>query len=110
MEFDLSSLAALLTIIGYSINDTVVIFDRLREVMARSKDKRVYDLINKALNETLSRTLVTSFTTVLALVVILLLGGPVLFPFVLLMLVGILVGTYSSMFIAAPVLFYLSKK
>jgi preprotein translocase subunit SecF len=105
-EFDLTTLAAILTIAGYSINDTVVIYDRIREAMRRHRSMPFRDLINLALNETLSRTILTVSTTTLAVLSLLFLGGEVLRGFSIAMLWGMFIGTYSSLFIAAPLLYY----
>ena len=107
IEFDLTTLAAILTIAGYSINDTVVIYDRVRETMRKYKTVDFSDLINRSLNETLSRTILTVSTTALAVLSLLLFGGQVLRGFSIAMLWGIVIGTYSSLFIAAPLLFYI---
>jgi preprotein translocase SecF subunit len=110
IEFNLTTLAAILTIAGYSINDTVVIYDRVRETMRRYKTMDFAELINKSLNETLSRTILTVSTTALAVLCLLLFGGEVLRGFSIAMLWGIVVGTYSSLFIAAPTLYYIRPK
>jgi preprotein translocase subunit SecF len=110
IEFNLTTLAAILTIAGYSINDTVVIYDRVRETMRRYKSLDFLDLINKSLNETLSRTILTVSTTALAVMSLLVFGGEVLRGFSIAMLWGIVVGTYSSLFIAAPLLYYIRPK
>ena len=107
-EFNLATIAAILTISGYSINDTVVVFDRIRENFRRYKSWEQNDIINKSLNETLSRTVMTSVTTALALIAIMTFGGPVLRDFAAAMLWGVLIGTYSSIFIAAGVLTYVA--
>ena len=107
-EFNLATIAAILTIAGYSINDTVVVFDRIRENFRRYKSWEQNDIINKSLNETLSRTVMTSVTTALALMAIMVFGGPVLRDFAAAMLWGVLIGTYSSIFIAAGVLTYVA--
>ena len=99
-EFNLATVAAILTIAGYSINDTVVVFDRVRENLRRYKSYEIKDIINKSLNETLSRTVMTSFTTLLALLAITIFGGAVLRDFALAMIWGVLIGTYSSVFVA----------
>lgn len=99
-EFNLATVAAILTIAGYSINDTVVVFDRVRENLRRYKSYEIEDIINKSLNETLSRTVMTSFTTLLALLAITIFGGAVLRDFALAMIWGVLIGTYSSVFVA----------
>ncbi len=104
LEFSLSSIAAVLTIVGYSLNDTVVVYDRVREQLRMYKKLDLSTLIDMALNKTLSRTLLTSLTTLIALVALYIFGGEVLSSFTLAMIFGIVVGTYSSIFIAAPVL------
>lgn len=106
LEFNLTTLAAILTIAGYSINDTVVIYDRIREAIRRHRSMPLRDLINLALNETLSRTILTVSTTTLAVLSLLFLGGEVLRGFSVAMLWGMFIGTYSSLFIAAPILYY----
>jgi preprotein translocase subunit SecF len=106
LDFNLTTLAAILTIAGYSINDTVVIYDRVRESMRKYRTMPFRDLINLALNETLSRTILTVATTALAVLALLFLGGEVLRGFSIAMLWGIVIGTYSSLFIAAPLLYY----
>jgi preprotein translocase subunit SecF len=107
LEFDLTTLAAILTIAGYSINDTVVIYDRLREAMRKHRTMPFRDLINLALNETLSRTILTVSTVALAVLSFLFFGGEVLKGFSIAMLWGIVIGTYSSLFIAAPIIYYI---
>ena len=107
LEFNLTTLAAILTIAGYSINDTVVIYDRVRETMRKHKSMDFRTLINKSLNETLSRTILTVSTTALAVLALLFFGGEVLRGFSIAMLWGIVIGTYSSLFIAAPLLYYI---
>ena len=99
-EFNLATVAAILTIAGYSINDTVVVFDRVRENLRRYKSYELRAILNKSLNETLSRTVMTSFTTLLALITISIFGGAVLRDFALAMIWGVLIGTYSSIFVA----------
>jgi preprotein translocase subunit SecF len=107
LEFNLTTLAAILTIAGYSINDTVVIYDRLREAMRKYRTMPFRELINLALNETLSRTILTVSTVALAVLSLLLFGGEVLKGFSIAMLWGIVIGTYSSLFIAAPIIYYI---
>ncbi|MEO0467370.1 MAG: protein translocase subunit SecF [Pseudomonadota bacterium] len=104
LEFDLTTIAALLTIIGYSMNDTVVVFDRVREEMRKYKKLALGQVINLALNGTLSRTLLTSGTTLLALLAIFFLGGPVLRGMSFALIFGVLIGTYSSIFVASSIL------
>jgi preprotein translocase subunit SecF len=106
LEFNLTTLAAILTIAGYSINDTVVIYDRMREAMRKYRTMPFRDLINLALNETLSRTILTVSTVALAVLSLLFFGGEVLRGFSIAMLWGMVIGTYSSLFIAAPILYY----
>ncbi|MCB1386137.1 MAG: protein translocase subunit SecDF [Nitratireductor sp.] len=104
LEFSLSSIAAVLTIVGYSLNDTVVVYDRIRENLRKYKKMPIPQLLDMSINNTLSRTILTSATTLVALLALYFLGGEVLAPFVFAMIFGIVVGTYSSIFIAAPVL------
>lgn len=101
-EFDLTIVAALLTIIGYSINDTIVVFDRIRENVPKNIKKPLSEVINGSINQTLSRTILTSFTVFLVLLALFFLGGPVIHDFAFALIVGVVVGTYSSIFIAAP--------
>lgn len=108
IDFDLSSIAALLTILGYSLNDTVVIYDRIREMLRRYKRMSMPDLLNISVNSTLSRSIITHVTVTLALLALLFFGGHAIHSFVATMIFGVvLVGTYTSVFIAAPVLIYL---
>ncbi len=104
IEFSLSTIAAVLTIAGYSINDTVVIFDRVRDNLRKYKKLELIDLFNMSINNTLSRTVMTSITTLLALISLYIFGGEVIKPFALTMIIGVLIGTYSSIFIAVPTL------
>ncbi|KZK98511.1 MULTISPECIES: protein translocase subunit SecF [unclassified Pseudovibrio] len=104
LDFTLSSIAAVLTIIGYSLNDTVVVYDRIRENLRRYKRLSLEELLDKSINETLSRTTMTSVTTLLALFALYFLGGEVIQSFVLAMIFGIVIGTYSSIFLASPLL------
>ena len=106
LEINLSIVAAVLTIVGYSMNDTVVIFDRVRENLKKFADIKIFDLTNLSINETLSRTLITSVTTLLALLSIFFFGGEILKGFSFAMILGVILGTYSSIFIANPVLVY----
>lgn len=110
IRFDLATIAAILTIIGYSINDTVVIFDRLRENLIKYKQTPLRDVMNFSVNETLSRTLMTSGTTLIALIALLTLGGDVIRGFVFAITWGVVVGTYSSVFVAKNVVFFLGVK
>jgi preprotein translocase subunit SecF len=108
IDFDLSSIAALLTILGYSLNDTVVIYDRIREMLRRYKRMTMPDLLNISVNSTLSRSIITHVTVTLALLALLFFGGHAIHSFVATMIFGVvLVGTYTSVFIAAPILIYL---
>ena len=110
IKFDLAIIAALLTIVGYSLNDTVVVFDRVRENLRRYKKKDLAGVLNMSINETLSRTVMTSVTTLLALVSLFVLGGDVIRGFVFAMIWGVLVGTYSSVFVASSTLLSLGVK
>jgi preprotein translocase subunit SecF len=108
VDFDLTSIAALLTILGYSLNDTVVIYDRIREMLRRYKKMPMPDLLNASVNSTLSRSVITHVTVSLALLALLLFGGQAIHSFTATMMFGVvLVGTYTSVFIAAPILIYL---
>jgi preprotein translocase subunit SecF len=108
IDFDLTSIAALLTILGYSLNDTVVIYDRIREMLRRYKKMPMTDLLNKSINATLSRSVITHVTVLLALLALLLFGGQAIHSFTATMMFGAaLVGTYTSVFIASPILIYL---
>ena len=104
LEINLSIVAAVLTIVGYSMNDTVVIYDRVRENLKKFSDIKIFELTNISINETLSRTIITSVTTLLALVAIYLFGGEILKGFSLAMIMGVVFGTYSSIYIANPIL------
>jgi preprotein translocase subunit SecF len=110
IRFDLATIAALLTIVGYSINDTVVIFDRLRENLIKYKKMALRDVMNLSVNETLSRTVMTSGTTLIALIALLVLGGDVIRAFVFAIAWGVVVGTYSSVFVAKNVVLFLGTK
>ena len=106
-EINLSIVAAVLTIVGYSMNDTVVIYDRVRENLKKYSDIKIFDLTNISINETLSRTIITSITTLLALLSIYIFGGEILKGFSLAMILGVIFGTYSSIYIANPILVFL---
>jgi preprotein translocase subunit SecF len=110
IKFDLAVIAALLTILGYSINDTVVVFDRLRENLIKYKTMPLIDVMNLSVNETLSRTLMTSGTTLIALIALLVLGGDVIRGFTFAIAFGIVIGTYSSVYVAKNVVLYLGVK
>ena len=107
LEVNLSIVAAVLTIVGYSMNDTVVIYDRIRENLSKYSSSTIDDVSNTSINETLSRTIITSVTTLLALGSIYVLGGQILKGFSLAMIIGVIIGTYSSIFVASPILKYL---
>ena len=104
LEINLSIIAAVLTIVGYSMNDTVVIYDRIRENLLKYTKISISDISNLSINETLSRTIITSITTLLALISIYILGGEILRGFSFAMILGVIIGTYSSMFVASPIL------
>lgn len=106
LDFNLSSIAAILTIIGYSVNDSVVIYDRIRENLRKSHKKVMPQIINLSINETLSRTILTVVTTLLANLALVIFGGEAIYSFSVLVFFGIIVGTYSSIFISAPILTY----
>jgi preprotein translocase SecF subunit len=110
LEFNLSTVAALLTIVGYSLNDTVVIYDRVRENLRRYKTMLLPELIDRSINETLARTVMTSLTTLLALIALFVFGGPVIRGFTFAMIWGVLVGTYSTIYIASPLLLHLNLR
>lgn len=110
LEFNLSSVAAILTIIGYSINDSVVIFDRIRENIRKFKKMPLTELLNLSINENLARTFLTSMTTIVALCCLVFLGGEVIKSFSLAALFGVVVGTYSSVYIASPILVYMNLR
>jgi len=109
MEFDLRVLAALLAIVGYSLNDTIIVYDRIRENMELRGKQDLPEVINRSINQTLGRTLLTSGTTLVAVLALLFLGGEVIRPFAVAMVVGIVVGTYSSIYIAAPILLLMER-
>ena len=108
-KIGLTEVAAFLTIIGYSLNDTIVVFDRIREVRGRSP-RLDAEMVNKSVNQTLSRTLLTSGTTLLTVALLYVFGGEGIHTFAFALLVGVLVGTYSSIFVASPVLLWISKR
>jgi preprotein translocase subunit SecF len=110
LEFDLRVLAALLAILGYSLNDTIIVYDRIRENMEIRTKADLPEVLNLSVNQTLSRTILTSGTTMLAVLALLFLGGEVIRPFALAMAIGIVVGTYSSVYIAAPMLLLLEQR
>jgi preprotein translocase subunit SecF len=108
LEFDLNIVAALLTIIGYSLNDTIVVYDRIRENLKKYRKMQIVELLDLSVNETLSRTVMTNFFMLMALSALLILGPPVIFGFTAAMLLGIFIGTYSSIYMAAPLLVWLN--
>ena len=110
IKFDLAIIAAILTIVGYSLNDTVVVFDRVRENLRKFKKRSLIELMNLSINETMSRTVMTSVTTLLALISLFVLGGDVIRGFVFAMIWGVVVGTYSSIFIASAILLWTGVK
>jgi preprotein translocase subunit SecF len=110
LDFDLTTLAAILTMGGYSINDKVVVYDRIRENLRKFRKMELAELINKSINDTLSRTTMTAVTVILSIAAMLIFGGPVIRTFNLAMMVGVVIGTYSSIFVSAPVLLYLGLK
>ena len=110
LEFNLATVAAILLIIGYSMNDTVVVYDRIRENLKKFKKISIISLLNKSVNETLSRTINTTITTILALLALYIFGGSIIKDFSFAMIWGILIGTYSSILIATPVLVHLNVK
>ncbi len=109
-ELNLTSVASILTVAGYSVNDTVVVFDRIRENLRKLSRQRFEEVMNAAINETLSRTIITSGATLLTVVAIFIFGGPVLRDFSFVLMVGIVIGTYSSIFIASPILLFWKQK
>jgi SecD/SecF fusion protein len=109
LEIDQAFIAAILTVVGYSINDTVVVFDRLREYLGLHPKQDTKEVLNNALNSTISRTVNTSLSTLIVLLIIFFLGGEMIRGFIFAMIIGVAVGTYSSLFIATPVAYDLSK-
>jgi preprotein translocase subunit SecF len=109
MDFDLTTVAGLLTVVGFSVNDTVIVSDRIRENMRKMRREPLANIVNLSINETLSRTLITSGTATLVCVCLFLLGGSVIHSFAFTMMVGFAVGTYSSIFVASPIVLYLEK-
>lgn len=110
MEFDLSTVAAVLLVAGYSVNDTVIVFDRIREMLRKYRKKPLTEVINLAINETLSRTMITSSTTLVVMIVLAAFGGAVIQGFIYAMIVGILIGTFSSIYVSAPLLLYMGVR
>jgi preprotein translocase subunit SecF len=109
MEFDLTTVAALLTVVGYSVHDTVIVSDRIRENMRKMRRETLATIMNLSINETLSRTLITSGTAILVTAALFLFGGAVIHSFAFALLVGFVVGTYSSIYVASPVVLYLER-
>ena len=109
-EINLSIIAAFLTIVGYSLNDTIVVFDRIRENIPKYLKKTLNDVVNLSLNETLNRTVITSLTTMMVVVILFVWGGKVINLFAFALIVGIFIGTYSSLFVASPVMVYFEKR
>jgi len=107
-KISLPIVAAFLVIIGYSLNDTIVVFDRIREVRGKSPNL-TEEIINTSINQTLSRTLLTSFTTLIVVMILYLIGGKVIHGFAFALIIGVMVGTYSSIFVASPVLLWMSS-
>jgi preprotein translocase subunit SecF len=110
LEFNLTTIAAILTIIGYSVNDTVVIYDRIRENLRRFKNMPLAELIDRSINETLARTIMTSGTVLLALIALVLFGGPVIRDFTIAMLWGVVIGVYSTVYVASPIILHLNLR
>ncbi len=110
LEIDLAIIAAFLTIVGYSLNDTIVVFDRIRENTKASKKSEFFNIVNRSINETLGRTIITSLTTFVVVLVLYLLGGEVIKNFSFALIVGVIVGTYSSIYIASPLMAMMEAK
>jgi len=110
LEFDLTTVAALLTIVGYSVNDTVIVSDRIRENMRKNRREPLASVMNRSINETLSRTILTAGTVLLVLLALFFLGGEIIHGFAFTLLVGVIVGTYSSIYIASPIVLYMDFK
>ena len=110
MEFDLTTVAALLTIVGYSVNDTVIVSDRIRENMRKNRREPLASVMNRSINETLSRTILTGGTVLLVVLALFFLGGEIIHGFAFTLLIGVIVGTYSSIYIASPIVLYMDLK
>jgi preprotein translocase SecF subunit len=110
IEITLATVAAILTILGYSLNDTIVVFDRIRENLKKRRKDDYKDIVNASINETLPRTVLTSGTTLATLLALFILGGSVVRPFALVLILGVLIGTYSSIFVASPVLLEIEER
>jgi preprotein translocase subunit SecF len=109
MEFDLTAVAALLTVVGFSVNDTVVISDRIRENLHKRRREGLAAIINQSINETLSRTIITSGTAILVVMTLFVLGGDVIHSFAFALLIGFVAGVYSSVYVAAPIVLWLER-
>ena len=109
-EINLSIIAAFLTIVGYSLNDTIVVFDRIRESIPKHLKTSFHEVVNLSLNQTMSRTVITSFTTMIVVVILFIWGGEVINLFAFALIVGVFIGTYSSIFVASPVMLYFEKR
>ena len=110
LQFDLTTLAALLTVIGYSVHDTIIVSDRIREDALKRRREGLPEIMNRAINETLSRTILTSGVAIVVLIALLALGGPILRPSAFTLLVGFITGTYSSIYIAGPVVLFWERR
>ena len=110
LEIGITIIAALLTIVGYSLNDTIVVYDRIRENIAKLINNDRFNVVNRSLNEMLNRTVITSMTTLIVVLVLYFYGGSVLQPFAMTLIVGIMIGTYSSIFIASPIMLFFEEK
>jgi preprotein translocase subunit SecF len=109
-EINLSIIAAFLTIVGYSLNDTIVVFDRIRENIPKHLKKTLKEIVNFSINETMSRTIITSLTTMMVVIILFIWGGEVINLFAFALIVGVLIGTYSSIFVASPVMLYFESR
>jgi len=107
LEIDLTTIAALLTVVGYSVNDTIIVSDRIRENVRRSRGKNDFDIVNESVNQTISRTILTSGTTLLVPIALLIFGGGAIYSFAFILTIGFITGTYSSIYIACPVVLYI---
>ena len=110
LEVDLTIVAAFLTIVGYSLNDTIVVFDRIRENIGKFSRQNLESVVNLSINETLNRTIVTSLTTLIVVTTLFLVGGEVIKYFAFALIIGVLIGTYSSIFVASPIMIYFENK
>jgi preprotein translocase subunit SecF len=110
IEFDLTTVAALLTVVGFSVNDNVIIFDRIRESRRKNQRQSLPSLVNQSINETLSRTVINSGTVVLTTTALFILGGPVIHSFAFALLIGFVIGTYSSIFISTPIVLFMERR